>query len=201
MAKAGGNAAYMTGLLVTAAVLAIAVVPLGIELLGWIFAIPIHISPGAIAFVVALTVLAPLGAGLLVRQLAPAFAERIATPVSWTGTIALVAGVLPIFVVSAPAILSLIGNGTLLAIAAFVLVGVAAGHLLGGPDPANRTVLALVTASRHPGVALTIASANFHDQKVVIAALLLYLIVNVLVSLPYQILRQRGAKATTTVSV
>jgi BASS family bile acid:Na+ symporter len=46
-------------------------------------------------------------------------------------------------------------------------------------------VLALSTASRHPGVALAIAHANFPDEKLAPAAVLLYLIVSGIVSLPY----------------
>jgi len=46
-------------------------------------------------------------------------------------------------------------------------------------------VLALCTASRHPGIAIAIAAANFPDQKRVPAAVLLYLIVNGILSGPY----------------
>jgi BASS family bile acid:Na+ symporter len=67
----------------------------------------------------------------------------------------------------------------------FALVGLAAGHLLGGPDPENRIVLALSTATRHPGIAIAIAAANFPDQKAAPAAVLLYLIVSALVAKPY----------------
>ena len=63
--------------------------------------------------------------------------------------------------------------------------GLAAGHLLGGPQSEDRTALALSTSSRHPAVALAMASANFPDQKLIPAAILLYLIVNAIVSLPY----------------
>ena len=66
-----------------------------------------------------------------------------------------------------------IGNGSLAAIVAFVFIGLAAGHLLGGPEPANRTVLAFTTSSRHPGIAIAIASANFPGQKLVFAVILL----------------------------
>jgi hypothetical protein len=41
---------------------------------------------------------------------------------------------------------ALIGNGTPWSIASFVLIGVTIGHLLGGPDQANRTTLGLATA-------------------------------------------------------
>ena len=81
--------------------------------------------------------------------------------------------------------LELIGNGTLLAIVAFVAVGLAVGHLLGGPDPQERGVLALATAMRHPGVALVIASGISEADNVVGPALMLYLLVGTLVSAPY----------------
>lgn len=82
-------------------------------------------------------------------------------------------------------------NGTLAAIVAFVLVGLVAGHLLGGPAPEDRTVQALSTASRHPGVAMAIASANFPQQKLTPAAILLYLIVCAIVTIPYLTWRKR----------
>jgi BASS family bile acid:Na+ symporter len=73
-------------------------------------------------------------------------------------------------------------------VAAFVvfgLVGLAAGHLLGGPGPAERVVLALTTASRHPGVALAIATAAFPDQKLAGPAVALYLVVVGITSVLY----------------
>jgi bile acid:Na+ symporter, BASS family len=103
----------------------------------------------------------------------------------------LVAGSLPILFTAWPAISSLIGNGTLFAFALFVLVVLATGHWLGGPDPQDRTVLALSTASRHPGVAMAIAQANFPGQKLVVGAILLYLIVNVILSALYLTSRRR----------
>jgi BASS family bile acid:Na+ symporter len=80
---------------------------------------------------------------------------------------------------------SLVGNGTLLAMVLLVLVGLAAGHLLGGPDPEDRTVLALSTATRHPAIAIAIAHANFPDQKLAPAAVLLYVVVSVIAGMPY----------------
>jgi bile acid:Na+ symporter, BASS family len=54
--------------------------------------------------------------------------------------------------------------------------------LLGGPNVSDRTVLSLSTASRHPGIAMAIASTNFPNQKLFLPAILLYLIVNALLS-------------------
>jgi len=183
--KAGGEEAYTIGLLVATALLAIVFIPLAMEVLESVFAVPLQMSAAALARLILITVLAPLAAGMIVRHLAPALAQQIAYPVALLATALLVAGGLPIVFTAWPAVVSLIGNGTLAAIAVFVLVGLAAGHLLGGPNPQDRTVLALSTASRHPGVALAIAGANFPEQKLVLAAVLLYLIVNAIVALPY----------------
>jgi BASS family bile acid:Na+ symporter len=189
--KAGGSSSYGFGLLVIAGLFAIVFVPLALEVVGRVFSVPVHLSPGQVAQIILLTVLAPLGLGLLVKSVAPTLAERIAKPISLVATVLLVAGVLPILFTKWPAMASLIGNGTLAAIVVFILVGLATGHLLGGPDPADRTVLALSTASRHPGVALAIASANFPEQKLVLPAVLLYLITGAILSIPYSKWRRR----------
>jgi len=190
--KAGGRGSYAIGLLVAAAVVAIVFTPLAVDLLGKAFDRPAQISVATIAQLVLTTVLLPLAAGIAVHHLAPALADRIARPISLVAAVLLSASALPVVFTAWPAIMSLIGNGTVLAIAAFVVVGLAAGHLLGGPVPEDRTVLAFSTASRHPGIALAIASANFPGQKLVPAAVLLYLIVNAVVSIPYVKWRKQG---------
>jgi BASS family bile acid:Na+ symporter len=183
--KAGGRASYAVGLLVVAALLAIVFVPLAVELLGWAFARETHMSAITIARLVMMSVLLPLAAGIVVRRVAPAFAERIAGPVSLGATVLLAVVGLLLLVHSWAGAAALIGNGRVLAIAAFVAIGLLAGHLLGGPEPADRTVLALSTACRHPGVALAIATTNFPDEKLVTGAVLLYLLVSGIVSIPY----------------
>ncbi len=183
--KAGGEASYAIGLVVAAAVLAIVIVPVAVELLGRAFGKPTHMSPGAVALIVLSTVLVPLAVGIAVRSLAASFAERIARSVSLGATVLLIASALPILFTAWPALVSLTGNGTIVALAGFVLVGLAVGHLLGGPDPEDRAVLALSTACRHPGIALAIAHASFPGQKLVLAAVLLYLLVSAIVSIPY----------------
>src|SRR5262249_22224862 len=151
--------------------------------------------PAEIALIVSITVLAPLFAGILVLRIAPVVAERIAKPVSRFAILLLLASLIPIFFIAMPAIVSLIGNGTIAAIAAFIIIGLAFGHLLGGPKPEDRTVLAISTSSRHPAVALAIATASFPGQQLVLAALLIYLIVNGVISLPYLIWRRKTRMA------
>lgn len=190
--KAGGRGSYAMGLLVAAAVLAVVSVPLAVDLLGRVFGGSAQISVATIAQLVLTTVILPLAAGVAVRHFAPAFADRIGKLISLVAAVLLIASALPVVIIAWPSIASLIGNGTIIAIAAFVIVGLAAGHALGGPAPEDRTVLAFSTASRHPGVALATASANFPGEKLVLAAVLLYLIVNAVVSMLYIKWRHRG---------
>jgi BASS family bile acid:Na+ symporter len=72
-----------------------------------------------------------------------------------------------------------------LALGAFALVGVIAGHILGGPDPENRPVLALATSTRHPAVALAISHVNFPNQKLAGALVLVYLVLSTILAAPY----------------
>jgi BASS family bile acid:Na+ symporter len=183
--KLGAHRSYVYGLLVTAALFAIVLVPLMVELLGWFFHREAHISPAVIAKIVFVSVLIPLFAGLAVQRFAPAFAERIGPSVTRLGSVLLAVGVLPILISAGRGIISLIGNGTLLAITAVVVAGLLAGHLLGGPDPEDRRALAIASSMRHPGVALAIANANFPGDKLVLAAVLLFMLVNLIVTIPY----------------
>ena len=59
------------------------------------------------------------------------------------------------------------------------------------PEPDNRRVLALTTSTRHPGIAMTVAHALFPDEKLVAPAIGLYLLLAVILTLPYVKWRQR----------
>jgi bile acid:Na+ symporter, BASS family len=183
--KQGGRVSYTVGLLVAATLLAIVYIPLALELIERINGNPLRMTAGAVFALVFGALLVPLALGIAVRRFAPAFAERAAQPVSQVATILLLVTFVPILIKVFPAMVSLIGNGTILVMVFFALVGFASGHLLGGPDPDDRTVLALSTATRHPGIAIAIVLANFPDQKLAPAAALLYVLVSAIASKPY----------------
>ena len=128
----------------------------------------------------------------------PGLAKRLARPISQIAGITVVVFFFAVFLSAAPAIWTLVGNGTVIGLAAFVLVGQAIGHFIGGPEPENRAGLALSTGSRHPGVALAIAQANFPDQTLATAALLLYLLVTAVVSIPISVGQAPAADARHT---
>jgi len=193
--KAGGSREYTLGLLVFAAALSIVFVPLSMEILEPALRIELHVPVLPVAELALLTVLAPMVLGIAIHKLAPEFTGRVARPLALVATLLLIVTVLPIMIFERKAILSLIGDGTLIAMAVFVLVGLVAGHSLGGPVRENRTVLALSTATRHAGIAIAIAHANFPQQKLALAAIGLYMIVNAIATLPYVMWTKRQQAA------
>jgi BASS family bile acid:Na+ symporter len=197
--KAGGEGGYAIGLLVAMAVLAIVYIPLAIMGLDIIFPASLRVPFRGVVKLTFLTVLVPLLAGVVVRGLAAGFAERatklakqttgfadwMVKPVSLVAALLLLIGLIPAFFKTMSAILSLIGNGTVLVFVAFVIVGLAVGHFLGGPAAEDRPVLALATASRHPAIAAAVGLANFPQERLIFPAILLYVGVSIVVCVPY----------------
>ena len=183
--KAGGNSSYAFSLLFVAGLLSILFVPIGVKIYGLIFNRPIAIPAAAIAKIMLMAVLAPLTAGILFCRIFPALAKKIEKPISWLAGIMLLICIIPLLINGLPAIISLIGNGTVAALAAFIIVGLIIGHAFGGPRKENRIVLALSTASRHPGVAIAISSTTVTDQQLIFAAVLLFLLLNLVITQIY----------------
>ena len=181
----GGRQSYAIGLLVAGSVLSIILVPLAMELFQVVFGIPLQITPRSVAELVFMSVLGPLVAGIAVRAAAPAFAERVAGPLGTLSMILLIVCCVPVLIVEGGQFVSLIGNGTFAAFAAFALLGLFIGHMLGGPRFEDREVLALYTSARHPAVAIAIAQANFPQQRIALAAILLLLLISAIISVPY----------------
>jgi BASS family bile acid:Na+ symporter len=171
--KAGGRSSYVVGLLAVSALSSIVFVPAAAAFIGRIFGQEVQTAPSKIAFIVVTSLLAPLVLGIVVGRIAPSFAKKIAKPLSIAGTVLLVVAFLPVLVKIWPAIAASVGNYTLLTIVSFAIVALAVGHVLGGPAPEDRGVLALSTASRHPGVALAVA----HDTPNVLPVVGVVLIV------------------------
>jgi BASS family bile acid:Na+ symporter len=172
-----GRGDYSVGLLVAAAMPAIVVMPFTLKIFAPITDVPLHLPTRSVATLVLAFIVAPLLIGLSARRVVPSFAERAARPVGALAAVLLGLAILPVLFVSGKAMVSLIGNGTLLSMTAFALMGLLWGYLLGGPDLETKRALALATACRHPGVAIAIADENFPQQRLVVPAVGLYLIV------------------------
>jgi len=176
--KASGSGDYTIGLLVATSLLAIVVVPTAMKMFERLTGLPLGMSARSIATMVLGATIAPLVVGIALRAVAGTGIERVAKVVGTVALICLVASFLPILFQAARPLAALVGDGTLGSMTLFALTGALIGHGLGGPTAANRRVLALATASRHPGMAIAIAHANFPEQRLAIVAILLYLIVS-----------------------
>jgi BASS family bile acid:Na+ symporter len=194
--KSGGDSAYVVGLLTAMAALSVVVIPLTTAFFGTLFDLPLTIRPAAVANIVGNGILLPVALGIGLRWLAPVLADKLVKPVRIIAIVMLVSSVIPILVRTWPAMSAVIDDGTLFAIVGITVIGVAVGHTFGGREPANRPVLALATACRHPAVAITIATTMFPNEKLVGAAVLADLIIAAVVTLPYVRLSRRVIPST-----
>ena len=182
-AKAGGHQAYAISLMATLALLAIVTMPVTVELLAAYYGRPLTMPASRVARLAFMSVLLPLGAGVAVRAWTTA-AERLVRPASMLGTLLLAIGSLLLLSATWRGIWGAVGDGPMVMIVAFVVIGLVVGRLLGGPDPRQATVLGLSTACRHPAITLAIASANFPDEPFGVIVLL-YLLVGLVLLTPY----------------
>ncbi|CAG9274381.1 conserved membrane hypothetical protein [Paraburkholderia unamae] len=182
--KAGGVAPFGLGLLVVLALVSIVTVPLSVALFNWLFAQPLAVGPLSIMKTVLTMILVPLAAGMLVSKFVPQVARHLLTPVRRLATLLLFASILVLLAGTWRGIFSATGHWTVVAIVAFILAGLAVGHLLGGPEPERASVLALSTASRHPAIALAISAANYPGEQFA-PTLVLYLVLCTLLAIPY----------------
>ena len=194
-AAVGGQADYVIGLQVLSSGVALLVVPLVIWIVYRLFAVATVLDPLAVELVLLVTVAAPLTLGIGIARLRPGGAPRLAALADRAGGVVTLLGVVVLLIVHGRAILGVIGQGTLVVIVAVVAFGLLVGHLLGGPDPGNRGALASATVLRHPAIALLLASGAFSEHEAtVIGTVLLYLLVALLLAVPYERWRTQVAR-------
>jgi BASS family bile acid:Na+ symporter len=188
---AGGDPSYAIGLVVAVAVLAPVVVPALVDLLGRIMDRPYGVAASEVSGVIVTAVVVPLLAGMLVRRVWPRAAAAIRGPAVRVAGVALTVATLVLLVITAPQVWEIVDGWTLLAMFLFNAGALAVGHLLAGPPRSRSVVLALSCASRHPAIALSIATANYPGRNFA-AAVILCLVVNAAVVGPY--LRWQGGE-------
>ncbi len=194
--SAGAYSAYPLALVTTMSLLSIVVVQLAVLILSQAFGRELVMSPATLARTVVQAVLAPLVVGMLVRWLMPHVADRVEKPLGILSGAMLTVAALVLVGANLSTIWALASADAVLAIVAFTVIGLVAGHVLAGPEPEHDSVLALASATRHPGIALTIASANFPLERFG-GTILLYLLVSAVVGIPYVRWRKASTVATT----
>jgi BASS family bile acid:Na+ symporter len=196
--KAGGLGEYAVGLLVAASLASIVLTPLFVEVAARLLGAEATVSVGKVARTLLLSIAAPLAAGMLLRAGSERAAAAVRDLAQRVGTLVLLVMFVVMVVAAWRDILSLLGGGAALAIAATVGVGLLAGHLLGARGDGG--ALALAASTRHPGVALAIAESSYPDErKMLTAAILLYLLITLIVTAPYvRWARARSARLAAT---
>jgi bile acid:Na+ symporter, BASS family len=189
--EAGGEMSYGIGLTVTAAVFSVVLTPALVAFLGRLVDRPYEASPVQVGGIVLAEVLLPLVVGVVFRTLLPHVAERIREPTTRLANVLLAVACLAVLVVTLPMVWDLVGLGTIAMFVAFSVAALGVGHAMGGPERKHSIVLAYSCASRHPGVAISIATANFPGRNFVAAVILCLVVQGIVCPLYVKWLRRR----------
>jgi BASS family bile acid:Na+ symporter len=189
----GGNHDYVIGVQLLSCGVSLLAVPLMISLGARWFGVETVLAPWAVERVLLITVAAPLALGLTLARLQPAAAPRLAALAEKVGGLLLLVGVGVLLALQAGAILAAVGQGTIALIVLVVAMGLLVGHALGGVEAGERWALASATVSRHPAVALLLASGAMPEhQPTVLGTVLLYLICALVLPIPLERRRKQG---------
>jgi BASS family bile acid:Na+ symporter len=186
----GARGDYVIGLELLSTAVSLLVVPLMITIAERLFGVATNLEPKAMVTVLLATVVLPLGLGIGLARFFPRTAPRLGAIADRLGSVVLLLGTVVLLALHGPKMLAVIGEGTVLAILVVIVFGLLFGELLGGPDRSIRGALASATVSRHPAIALLLASGAFPQQQpTVIGTVLIYLLASLL--LPNLLMRWR----------
>jgi BASS family bile acid:Na+ symporter len=183
-----GDGAYTFSLVVTSSLLAIVLVPAWLWLLGPEFDNPPDLSPMRVALVLVKTFFLPLAAGMLIRGLFPAFAQRASGWLIGASGVVLTLSALVLMGLHWDLLLEARWGGVL-TLTALITLALAIGHWLGGPTKDDRTALAIACSTRHLGIAVLVAATMPGPRTAVIVAV--YILTSALISIPYLHWRRR----------
>lgn len=190
----GAATDYVIGLELLSAVVTFIAVPVWIWIAKGVFGVLAVRDPWSVEIILLATIGLPIALGMGIARYRPASAERTAFLVDRVGGIILLTGMVALVAHRWRAMFDVIGGGTLAVILLVIAIGLLAGHVMGGPDPRRRGALASANVSRHPAVALLLATGALPDyQSAVLGTVILYLLAVMIVPIPYE----RWLKRTT----
>ncbi len=180
--KLGIDAGFAESLSAVTMLLAIPLVPVTAATLGTLFGRDVVVSPIAVAGTLAKTFLVPLVVGMGLKAALGDRSLRLGELAGLIGTIVLVLLVILLVFAERDNIFPLVWR-SLPAIALFAGGSLLLGHVLGGPDAGERTALAIATVTRHPGLAILIATSSLSQNLV--PAILIVVIGSAVIAIPY----------------
>ena len=173
---ARGNVAFGVGLMVLLMVVTIIYMP---------FVLPrliqgVQVNPWDIAESLIVLMLIPLTIGLLIKSLSPDLATQWKPVLNQVSSVAILVLLVVGLGLNIAKILSLIGTGGILALLLFIIVSLVIGFLLGGREPADRSVMGLGAAQRNVAAAIVVTAQNFSGGNtlsfILVGAVLMLLI-------------------------
>jgi predicted Na+-dependent transporter len=189
------ESSYVLSLTFVSSLMAIVMVPAWLTLLSPYFGGTTDLQPRDVALILTKAFLLPLLIGLFVRWRAPEIGKRLAERILEIGGLVLAISFVVLLAMLRGKLLEA-GWFALLVLAGMAFIALAIGHWMGGPEPDNRTVLAVCCATRHVGIAVIVAAALPGPGT---AALIgAYLLASMAVSVPYLQWRKRSAAARNT---
>ncbi len=196
--KTGGDRQLAAVLQACAAVAAIVSIPLLADLFRSSFGIDgWDIRPREVALQVGQAQVLPLLAGLLLRRWKPEWVARLEGALDKLANGLFLLLIVLVLIKTGPLLVPFVAsNGLALGfMAVMVAAALAIGYFMAGPEPRERTTVALVTSMRNPGLALLFATTYGTGMPGLKLAVLAYLLVTVLLSIPF--LRWRSAQLRT----
>ena len=187
-----GNEEYVFSLVVISSLLAIVTVPAWLTVLEPQFTRLDTVDAGKVAVVLGKSFLLPLLLGMAARWLLRDASDRVSDTLLKAVGVVFSACALTLLATHWQLIAAIVGL-PLLALGGFTLAALGVGHLMGGPDPNDRTALAVTCATRHVGVAMVIAAATPGPRTVVL--IVAYMVASALVIIPYMKWRGRVTPA------
>lgn len=173
---AKGNLSLGVGLMFMLMIVTILYVPIVLPLL----LTGVEVNPWDIAKSLIMTMLLPIMLGLMYRSRSPESAGQWAPLMNQVSGVALLIMLVTGLGLNISNIIDLIGSYGFLALILFVVGSLLIGMLMGGRDPAVRSVLGLGTAQRNVAAAILVTSLNFPGTMtlpfVLVASIILPLI-------------------------
>ncbi len=186
--RQGGDRELAAVLQLLAAAAAVITIPLLADLYRAVFQLSgWDVQPLPVARQVLMVQGVPLMLGVLVRRRLPALAERLVGPLDRVANLLLLLLTVLILVRSWPLLQAFLTANLvgLACMALMVLLALAIGWLLSGPGLRERTTVAVVTSTRNPGLALLLASTHAPGVVGLKLAILVYVLLTLLLSLPF----------------
>ena len=173
---AKGDAAFSVGMMTLLMVVTVIYLPLVLPLL-----LPgASVSSWDIAKSLIFTMLLPLGIGLFIKARYAETAGHLQPTMSQISSLAIALMMVGVLVLQFSTIIATIGTGGIVVALLFLAGSLAIGLLLGGKNPAMRSVMGLGTAQRNLAAAMLVAAQNFSDQPNVLVMVMLIAILGLI---------------------